>query len=178
MKMMLKLFVVISVIVLLASCASKGGVSTSGTSDIQEGAATTETAPGGAEAYGYARDTGLRGEAVGGPTATLVQRVVYFDFDSAEIRSDSRPVVEAHARYLVENPAAAVILEGHTDERGTREYNIGLGERRADAVRQLMIAYGVAVTQIQVVSYGEERPAVSGQDESSYAQNRRVEITY
>jgi peptidoglycan-associated lipoprotein len=86
--------------------------------------------------------------------------------------------VEANARYLVANPSAATVLEGHSDERGSREYNIGLGERRAEAVRRQMAALGVAPQQMRTVSYGEERPAVAGHDEASYTQNRRVEITY
>lgn len=86
--------------------------------------------------------------------------------------------MEVQARYLIKNPAAATVLEGHADERGTREYNIALGERRANAVRQLMIAYGVSPQQIRTLSYGEERPAVDGHDESAYALNRRVEIVY
>jgi peptidoglycan-associated lipoprotein len=104
--------------------------------------------------------------------------VVYFDFDSAEIRSDSLAVIEANARYLVANPTSVAVLEGHSDEQGTREYNIGLGERRAQAVQLAMVAYGVSSQQMRDVSYGEERPAVAGQDESSYEQNRRVEIAY
>ena len=106
------------------------------------------------------------------------QNVVYFDFDSATVRSDSLPVIEAQVRFLTRNPNAAVILEGHTDERGTREYNIGLGDRRANSVRQLLIASGVSPRQLQTVSYGEERPAALGRDESSYARNRRVEFSY
>ncbi len=157
----------------LAGCASSGGLSGSET-------ATDGTAyDGGTGTYPYpGGGTGASGQYVGGPTATAAQRVVYFDYDSAEIRADSRGIVEAHANYLVNDPASAVVLEGHTDERGTREYNIGLGERRAESVRRTMLAYGVAPQQIRVVSYGEERPAMGGADEGAYAQNRRVEIVY
>ncbi len=121
---------------------------------------------------------GQVGQVVGGPSASLTDRTVYFDFDSAEIRPESRSVVEAHARYLGSDPAAATVLEGHADERGTREYNIALGERRGEAVRRLMSAYGVSFQQIRVLSYGEERPSELGHDETSYTRNRRVEITY
>jgi peptidoglycan-associated lipoprotein len=103
---------------------------------------------------------------------------VYFDFDSAEIRADSQTVVAAHARYLAGAPAQKVRLEGHADERGSREYNIGLGERRAQAVRRALLLQGVAEVQLSTVSYGEERPAVAGSDEQAYAANRRVEIVY
>jgi peptidoglycan-associated lipoprotein len=104
--------------------------------------------------------------------------VIYFDYDSSEIRGEYLEVVAAHAAYLVKYPTAKVRLEGHTDERGSREYNIGLGERRAQAVRRALASQGVTDTQIATVSYGEERAAVGGSDESAYAQNRRVELAY
>lgn len=104
--------------------------------------------------------------------------VIYFDFDSSEIGSQYLSVVTAHAGYLVRYPTARVRLEGHTDERGSREYNIGLGERRAQAVRRALQAQGVADAQLTTVSYGEERPAVEGSDEAAFAQNRRVELVH
>jgi peptidoglycan-associated lipoprotein len=117
--------------------------------------------------------------ATQGPSGELLsKRIVYFDFDSAEIRADSQSVVAAHARYLAGAPAQKVRLEGHADERGSREYNIGLGERRAQGVRRALMLQGVAESQISTVSYGEERPAVAGSDEQAYAANRRVEIVY
>ena len=117
--------------------------------------------------------------ATGGPTGELLsKRVVYFDFDRADIRADSQAVVSAHAAFLAKNPSQKVRLEGHADERGSREYNIGLGERRAQAVRRALLLQGVAEVQLATVSYGEERPAVAGSDEQAYAANRRVEIVY
>jgi peptidoglycan-associated lipoprotein len=111
--------------------------------------------------------------------ADLKQKsVVYFGFDSSEIDDQYVPVVAAHAAYLVKYPTARVRLEGHTDERGSREYNIGLGERRAQTVRRALLVQGVAEAQITTVSYGEERPAVAGSDEAAFAQNRRVEFVY
>jgi peptidoglycan-associated lipoprotein len=104
--------------------------------------------------------------------------VVYFEYDSSEIASQYLDVVSAHAAYLVKYPAARVRLEGSTDERGSPEYNIGLGERRAQAVRRALMAQGVADAQLTTVSYGEERPAVQGSDEAAYAQNRRVELVH
>ena len=103
---------------------------------------------------------------------------MYFDFDSASIRPESRTIVKSNARALAGNRRIITQLEGHTDELGSREYNIALGERRASAVRQIMIAMGVSPQQVRVVSYGEERPAAGGQSEQSYALNRRVEIVY
>jgi peptidoglycan-associated lipoprotein len=111
--------------------------------------------------------------------ADLAQKsIVYFDFDSSEIRSEYVSVIAAHAGYLVKFPNARVRLEGHTDERGSREYNIGLGERRAQAVRRALMLQGVADAQVTTVSYGEERPAVEGSDDAAHAQNRRVELVH
>jgi peptidoglycan-associated lipoprotein len=114
-----------------------------------------------------------------GPSGELLsKRIVYFDFDRADIRADSQTVVAAHAQYLSRNPSQKVRLEGHADERGSREYNIGLGERRGQAVRRALLLQGVAELQLSTVSYGEERPAAAGSDEQAYALNRRVEIVY
>jgi peptidoglycan-associated lipoprotein len=106
------------------------------------------------------------------------KNVVYFDYDSSGIPQEYLAVVSANASYLVKYPGARVRLEGNTDERGSPEYNIGLGERRAQVVRNALMAQGVADAQITTVSYGEERPAVEGHDEAAYAQNRRVEFVY
>lgn len=102
--------------------------------------------------------------------------VIYFDYDRAEIKPEYVPIVTAHAQFLNGNAARKLRLEGHSDERGSREYNIGLGERRAQSVRRALLLQGVNETQLTTVSYGEERPAVQGSDESAYAKNRRVEL--
>jgi peptidoglycan-associated lipoprotein len=104
--------------------------------------------------------------------------IVYFEYDRAEIKPEFVPIVTAHAKYLNTNSSNKVRLEGHSDERGSREYNIGLGERRAQAVRRALMLQGVTEAQITTVSYGEERPSVQGSDESAYAKNRRVELVY
>jgi peptidoglycan-associated lipoprotein len=114
----------------------------------------------------------------GPPEGLLAQRIIYFDFDRSDIRADSQSIVAAHAAYLAKNPAQKVRLEGHADERGSREYNIGLGERRGQAVRRALALQGVAETQLTTVSYGEERPMEAGSTEQAYAKNRRVEIVY
>jgi peptidoglycan-associated lipoprotein len=119
------------------------------------------------------------GEGVSGPTgAQLKNRTIYFDFDSSEIRSDYSALITAHAHYLASNASIRVRVEGNTDERGSREYNIGLGERRAQAVRRALMLQGVAESQITTVSYGEERPAVTGHSEDAWSKNRRAEIVY
>jgi peptidoglycan-associated lipoprotein len=123
--------------------------------------------------------SGDSGAGVTGPqTGLLAKRIVYFDFDRAELKPEGADIVSAHGRYLAGNVNARVRLEGHTDERGTREYNIGLGERRAQTVRRALMLQGAAAAQVTTVSYGEERPAAAGSDESAWAQNRRVEIIY
>lgn len=108
----------------------------------------------------------------------LDTRTLYFDYDESEIKPEYLDVIAAHARNLVRNPDRSILLEGHCDERGSREYNIGLGERRAHAVRRAMLVQGVGASQIRTISYGEERPAVPGHNESAWARNRRVEIVY
>jgi peptidoglycan-associated lipoprotein len=106
----------------------------------------------------------------------IAQHIVYFDFDSSELKAEAQPVLNNWAKYLSQNGSARVRLEGNTDERGTREYNVALGERRARSVQQALQLRGVSAGQLSVVSYGEERPAAMGHDESSWTQNRRVEI--
>ena len=105
-------------------------------------------------------------------------RIVYFDFDSFVIKPEYQGVVEAQAGYLKSHPKSKAMLEGHTDERGGREYNLALGQRRAEAVARAMALLGVTSTQIEAVSFGKEKPAAQGGDEASMARNRRVEVTY
>jgi peptidoglycan-associated lipoprotein len=121
-------------------------------------------------------DAGAAASATSPPAG--VATVIYFDFDRSEIRPEYANVISAHAKHMATFGAARVRLEGHTDERGSREYNIALGERRAQAVRRALMLQGTADVQLTTVSYGEERPAAEGSDESAYEKNRRVEIVY
>ena len=107
-----------------------------------------------------------------------VEKVVYFDYDSFTVKPEFQATIEAHAQFLKSNGRAKLSLEGHTDERGGREYNLALGQKRADAVRQSLTLLGVNAAQIETVSFGEEKPAVQGSDESAYAKNRRAEFFY
>lgn len=112
------------------------------------------------------------------PDSTLSQREIYFEFDRSDVRPEYVPIVRAHAAYLRANPSARMLLEGHADERGSREYNLGLGERRGNSVLDLIQAEGASTSQVEVVSYGEERPVCRQTSESCWERNRRVEIVY
>ncbi len=108
----------------------------------------------------------------------LVSRLAYFDYDQSTIKSEAMEMLKCHGKWLAANPGARISLEGHADERGTREYNLGLGERRGNAVRDLLLANGGRSEQVGVVSYGEERPICTDSDDSCWSKNRRAEIVY
>ncbi|MEJ2139853.1 MAG: peptidoglycan-associated lipoprotein Pal [Gammaproteobacteria bacterium] len=158
----------------VAGCSSKDGLSTDGMGTdgmgTDDGASTYGTLDG---ADGSATPIGDDRDAI-----VMNDRIIYFAFDSAELDDASIELLRQHGRYLADNPGEKVRLEGHTDERGSREYNIGLGERRAVSVQSVLLVQGAAVNQLATVSFGEERPAALGSDETAYGQNRRVEIVY
>jgi peptidoglycan-associated lipoprotein len=167
---------------LVTACASKG--------DMEEGAGSSMTATE-QQANEAANDAATRGvetaslsgealqaEANAAQAKLMEMTVFYFDFDQATIKSDGKAALSAHAAYLAANKSARVVLEGHADERGTVEYNLALGDRRAMAVRRYLLANGAAAGQLEVVSFGEERPAMMGHDDKSWSKNRRVEVKY
>ncbi len=125
----------------------------------------------------WGTSTDAAGAGAGAPSL-LDERIIYFDFDKSAIRPEFTDILQAHGQYIAEHPNVGVRFEGHADERGSREYNIGLGERRAQAVRRVVLLYGAGSNQITTVSYGEERPADSRSSESAWERNRRVEIVY
>ena len=164
---------------LLAGCPKKNttveppvaGSQVPGSSSTSPGEGTsTSTSPLGGEG-------GAMGGGLGGAGA-MAGKVIYFDFDKSDIKPEFTAIITANARNLTAHPNLKVKLEGNTDERGTREYNIGLGERRAQAVRRALMLQGVAESQLTTVSFGAERPAVEGDDEAAWAKNRRVELVY
>ncbi|GAB4344916.1 MAG: hypothetical protein Kow006_01450 [Gammaproteobacteria bacterium] len=185
MKTLLRILPLLFAAGLFAGCESTGSVRDDGGAQVIDGqqGAQTEGAGEGAEGGG-AQASGVEGaggfdmQALNDPTSLLSKRTLYFDFDSSKIGETEREIITAHGNFLAASPGLKVILEGHADERGTREYNIGLGERRAQAVRQLLLFLGVQSDQIQTVSFGEEKPAALGHDESAWRLNRRVEIIY
>src|SRR6185437_7693982 len=140
--------------------------------------ATTGADANGANGANAGAANGADQETAGPLAGVLAKRTIYFDFDNSEIKGEGTDIVAAHAKYLAANPSARIRLEGNTDERGSREYNIGLGERRAQAVRRALLLQGASDAQLSTVSYGEERPAAAGHDETAWAKNRRVEIVY
>ena len=146
-----------------AGTSTPGGASTSGTN--QGGVSGSQSGTSGANPL---RD----------PNNILSKRSVYFEFDSFTVADQYKPIVEAHARYLAANRTARVTLQGHADERGSREYNIALGQKRADAVKRMMTVMGVQETIVESVSFGKEKPRNMGHDEAAWAENRRVDILY
>ena len=116
--------------------------------------------------------------AINDANSVLAGRIVYFDFDSSKVGDDYVELVKHHGRYLSSNPSASIRLEGHTDERGTREYNIALADRRAQAVKRLLMFQGASDNQVTIISYGEEKPATLGHAEAAWSMNRRAELVY
>jgi peptidoglycan-associated lipoprotein len=146
--------------------------------DFESGAASEGQASDDASTnpFGNGGDVGVFDDESG--TNPLDELIVYFEYDRSDVPGQYNETLAAHGRYLSTNPNAQVRLEGHADERGSREYNIGLGERRAQAVRRVLLLQGASAEQLSTVSYGEERPAALGSDEEAYTLNRRVEIVY
>ena len=188
MKFWTKIVLTIIPVLVLLGCGTSGEVE----EETTTGAGTATTAPAAgvetsgaaagaaatAEPIGAPAEAAFSGDPLDDPTSLLAKRVVYFDFDKSDIKDDFRAVIQAHAEYLASHPAVSVTLEGHCDERGTREYNVALGERRANAVQRMLTLQGASASQIHVVSYGEERPAALGHDEDAWALNRRAEFIY
>jgi peptidoglycan-associated lipoprotein len=172
MKFSMSRWLLVVLIAVLAGCSSKGGtkgdVAVEDHSIGADGAATSGA--GGVGSYDMA--------ALNDPNSPLSRRVIYFDYDSADISAADQDTLVAHAGFLVANPGAHITLEGNTDERGSREYNIALGDRRGQSVQRILELNGVPAGQVSVVSYGEEKPAAEGHSEAAWRLNRRVEIVY
>jgi peptidoglycan-associated lipoprotein len=178
MKRIASMTLLLAAALLLAGCPKKPTVSESPNAKSQVPASATTSGADGASTRITPLGDGSSTSAGAGGDAARAKNVIYFDFDKSEIKPEFADIVAAAARNLSSHPALKVKLEGNTDERGTREYNIGLGERRAQAVRRALLLQGAAEAQITTVSFGAERPAVEGDDEAAWAQNRRVEFNY
>ncbi len=160
---------------LVVGCSS--GVKLNDVPVEDRGAVATNQGAGGAGQSSVAPvDLNASAGTAAGPVG--VARIVYFDFDSYAVKPEYQSLLDAHARYLKSHNATRVMIEGHTDERGGREYNLALGQKRAEAVRRALGLIGVPDAQMEAVSLGKEKPAVQGSSEEAYAKNRRVELTY
>lgn len=172
LKQWMKVMLIGASVVTLAACHSTHKKNY-GDSAINDANAQYE----GAQSAGLGDESGFGDQAAGG-RKQLSKRVYYFDYDSNVVHDEDRAAIDANASYLVAHSSAKVMLEGHTDPRGSREYNIGLGERRAKAVADILISHGVNPSQIRVVSYGAEKLASPGRTESDYQMDRRVVLVY
>ncbi|CAM4133250.1 peptidoglycan-associated lipoprotein Pal [Acinetobacter pragensis] len=177
-----KLFVlpVLATAVIMTGCANRKPAAAVDATQNPTGASTVNT-------DGLSEDAALNAQNLAGASAKgvtaankafLAKRVVHFDYDSSELTNEDLQTLQAHAQFLVANANSRVALTGHTDERGTREYNMALGERRAKAVESFLVTSGVSASQLEAVSYGKEMPINAGHDENAWKENRRVEINY
>lgn len=176
---MKNVFLILITAIFLAACGS-----TVPLSDVPVTDATSKAVSG---ADGGANGSGVNGNGVapvdlGANSASAISpsepRVVYFDYDSYVIKPEFQSVIAAHARFVKAHPGLKLAIEGHTDETGGREYNLALGQKRADALRDALAILGVSQTQMESVSFGKEKPAVAGNDEAAFSKNRRAEIRY
>jgi peptidoglycan-associated lipoprotein len=171
---MKKLLAIVAV-ALLAGCASSPPVASKAgvedrtpTANAQQGSAVTPVAPQAAQPVNPLKD----------PNNILSKRSVFYDFDKYDVKDEYRPMLQAHAHYLSQNPGAKMLIQGNTDERGSREYNIALGQRRSDGVKKMLELMGAKDSQIESVSLGEEKPRCTDKTEACYSQNRRSDILY
>ena len=175
MKSMISTLFIAAMLAFLAGCSSTGG-SKDGSGVVVEDRSIS--GDGGVVSGGASGTSSFDSQALNDPNSPLSRRVIYFEYDSAEITGADQDTLAAHAGFLASNPGQRITLEGHTDERGSREYNIALGDRRALSVQRILELNGTGGDQVSVVSYGEEKPAADGHSEAAWRLNRRVEIVY
>ena len=178
---MKKLLIGMSLTILLSACATKEPVKEAKVEDRSTTPTTAVTTTPNTQGTQATAVTGTPVKAVDvlkDANNILSKRVIYFEYDKDEVKPEYAALVQAHATYLSNNRNRKIRLEGHADERGSREYNMALGQRRADAVRKASSALGVGNDRMETVSFGEDKPKATGHDESAWAQNRRVEIVY
>ncbi|MGB5259171.1 MAG: peptidoglycan-associated lipoprotein Pal [Gammaproteobacteria bacterium] len=175
MKSIISTLFMAAMIAVLAGCSSTGGSKDGSVADVED---RSTDGDGGVVTGGAAGASSFSGMSLNDPNSPLSRRVIYFEYDSAEITGADQDTLAAHAGYLAANPGQLVTLEGHTDERGSREYNIALGDSRALSVERVLELNGVGTGQLTVVSYGEEKPAADGHSDAAWRLNRRVEIVY
>ena len=175
MRKILSVLIICCGFFLLASCASRSG----GPADVTDANGLySGSGDSGVQTAGLGNTDNLIATQKGTHNGILAKRSLYFDFDSNVVRSDDVATVKAHGKYLLTHPQSKVVLEGNTDSRGSREYNIALGQRRADSVKSILRMQGVSNKQVRSLSYGAEKPVALGHNESDYQLNRRVDIVY
>jgi len=176
---MKKILFAFAIAALLAGCSSQPTAPVDDKSASTTTTDTTSTTTSGTSTSGVSGTaTGAGANPLKDPNNILSKRSVYFEFDSFVVEEQYKPLIQAHARYMSATRTAKVTLQGNTDERGSREYNIALGQRRADAVKRMMTLMGVQDVAIETVSFGKEKPRREGHDEASWTENRRVDIIY
>ena len=180
MKHGIRLLVAVVGLLVLSACSSTDVKEETPATTVDRSSSTTGTATdlGSAQTSGMQPGGASSLQALDDPASPLSQRIIYFEFDSSTIKQESQTLLAQHARFLADNGGLKIRLEGHADERGSREYNLGLGERRARAVERVLVLNGAGAAQLDPISYGEERPVALGHTEESLWQNRRVEIVY
>jgi len=186
----MRAILIVALLAVLAACATGGGAPTqeqapAGVEDRSLGQQGAQSQAIGSKGVSGVDLTGQQaGAAAAGkspltdPSNILSKRSIYYDFDQYDIKDEYKPLIEAHATYLRDHPDAKVLIQGNTDERGSREYNVALGQRRADGVKRLLLLLGASEGQVEAVSLGEEKPKALGTSEEAYAQNRRCDILY
>lgn len=184
MKPLIRSVAILSLVALVAACSTAPldedkGSEVQARSDSGQASGAAQSAGLGARgASASESEVPQAADPLSDPASPLARRSIYFDFDSFVIKDEFRSVLEAHAAYLLANPSRRIVIQGNTDERGSREYNIALGQKRAEAVRRALSTLGVPEAQAEPVSFGEERPKATGTDEASLAENRRADIVY
>ena len=173
-----KIALALAITALVAGCSSPVKLDEAPVTDLGTSGNAGAGANGNRGATSGVAPVNLNGAGADAAGPVGVARIIYFDYDSYSIKPEFQSVIESHSRFLRANAQRRVSVEGHTDERGGREYNLALGQKRAEAVRRAFGLLGVTDTQVEAVSFGKEKPAVSGADESAFAQNRRAEISY
>jgi len=174
---MKKAAVYLGLAVLAAACASQTPKQEAPVSE-RSGTTAPSATTGPGSTTTPAQSASIEGNPLHDPNNILSKRSVYFDFDSNAVKDEYRGLIQAHARYMDDHAATRVRIEGNCDERGSREYNLALGQRRAEAVKKIMTVLGVPDSRIETTSFGEEKPVATGHDEASWAKNRRADIRY
>lgn len=176
---MKKLLIAFAMTGMLAACSTTKTTDTTATVEDRKPTAVQPTQPTRPQPQtSTVRPETTAANPLRDPNNILSKRSVYFDFDQFVVKDEFRPMVTAHAKYLSSNPSTHMTIQGNTDERGSREYNLALGQKRADAVKQMMVLSGAPGGSIETVSFGEEKPHNAGHDEAAWAENRRADIVY